>query len=142
MESTPTPWIEWLKSHIGEIELTGGDATPFDEEVFAHTTYGPLHGKMEEGCAATACAALEESGMKSPHRADAISFLNYGMPSQLEPGCVVLFQWPNGGHHVAFCSSVVNGDLVNCLGGNQDHQVKVCTFSRKHIMAARWPTPA
>ncbi len=137
------PWLNWLRSHIGEREQTGAPATDFDNEVFSHTNYGNLDGVMEPGCAATACAALEESGFKSPHNAAAESFRNYGTACELTPGCIVGFNWKGqkGIHcdHVTFCDHIISDDLVACLGGNQGHQVKVSVFSRKFIDFTRWP---
>ena len=139
----PTPWLTWMKSHIGESENTGGVATPFDEEVFSHTSYGDLDGVMEPGCAATACAALEESGYNSPHHAAAESFRGFGIPHGLEPGAIVGFNWKGkkGVHcdHVTFCDHIVSDTLVACLGGNQGHEVKVSIFSRANIDFVRWP---
>lgn len=139
----PAPWLAWMKSHIGEIEQTGGKATDFDNEVFSHTSYGNLDGVMEPGCAATACAALEESGYKSPHNAAAESFRHFGKDSSLVPGVVIGFNWEGkkGVHadHVTFLDHIVSDELVACLGGNQSHQVKVSVFSRKFIDFIRFP---
>jgi hypothetical protein len=140
-----SPWLVWMRNHIGEVEQTGAPTTEFDNEVFSHTNYGNLDGVMEAGCAATACAALEESGWPSPHNAAAESFRNYGDPCELKPGCVVGFNWEGkkGEHadHVTFCDHIVSDDLVACLGGNQGHQVRVSIFSRKFIDFTRWPRP-
>lgn len=134
------PWLSWMKSHIGEIEKTGAKATAFDKEVFSHTDYGPLDGGiMDEGCAATACAALEETGFQSPHSARALDFHNYGTKIGLIPGCIVVFQWASGGHHVSFCDHIVDDGSVACLGGNQSSSVKVSTFPISSIIATRWP---
>ena len=135
------PWMDWMRSHIGEAEVTGETATAFDKEVFSHTTDDePINdGIMQAGCAATACAALEETGFKSTHDASAISFKEYGTPCQLQRDCIVVFEWDNGGHHVAFCDHIVDDNLVACLGGNQNSRVCVATFSRKFIIATRWP---
>lgn len=140
----PSPWLAWMKSHIGESEQTGAKATDFDNEVFSHTSYGNLDGVMEPGCAATACAALEESGFKSPHNAAAESFRNFGIDSELKPGAIVGFNWSGikGRHanHVTFCDHIISEELVACLGGNQGHEVKVSVFSRKFIDFVRFPT--
>lgn len=138
--ATATPWMDWMRSHLGEPEYTGKPATPFDKEVFSHTSYGPLKdGIMQPGCAATAAAALEETGFKSPHNAAAISFVQFGSPCPLKPGCIMVFQWDTGEHHVSFCDHVVDGNLVAGLGGNQTHELRVSVFSRKYLIATRWP---
>lgn len=143
MSTAKSPWLEWMRDHIGEIEETGSKATDFDNEVFSHTSYGNLDGIMEPGCAATACAALEETGFKSTHSAAAESFRNFGEPSALVPGAIVGFNWKGkkGVHadHVAFCDHVIDQNLVACLGGNQHSQVKVSIFSRAFIDFIRFP---
>lgn len=143
MPGSPAPWVPWLKSHIGEPEKTGAPATDFDKEVFSHTSYENLTGMMEPGCAATACAALEENGFKSPHNAAAESFRNFGIESELKPGAIVGFNWSGkkGIHcdHVSFCDHIIDQAHVACLGGNQGHEVKVSVFSRNCIDFVRWP---
>lgn len=134
-----TPWMTWLRHYLGEPEVTGADPTDFDRMVFAHTNYGGLKDKMQPGCAATACAALEETGFASTHSAAALSFADYGMPCDLQPGCVVVFQWKDGTHHVTFCDHIVNDTFVACLGGNQSHKVSIAQYSREYIIATRWP---
>lgn len=138
----PTPWISWLKKYLGEPEVTGSEPTEFDRMVFAHTNYGGLGDKMEPGCAATACAALELSGYKSTKSAAAASFEQYGTPCELKPGCVIVFQWSSGEHHVTFCDHIVSEQFVAAIGGNQSHKVSICNFDRKFIVATRWPVKA
>lgn len=134
------PWMGWMRAHLGEAELTGAAATDFDDDIASHTSYGNLDGVMVPGCAMTACAALEESGFKSPHNAAAVSFADFGAGCVIKPGCIVVFKWAGGGHHVTFCDHIIDDKMVACLGGNQGHQVKVSIFSRSFITASRWPT--
>lgn len=141
--TTQTPWMDWMRSNIGQSEITGSPATPFDVMIFSHTDYGPLQGGLEdEGCAATACAALELTGYKSPHSALAMSFATYGTACDLKPGCIVVFHWSSGGHHVAFCTDIPNSTTVNCIGGNQNHSLNISNFPQSAIVATRWPIPA
>lgn len=135
-----SPWMDWMRGNLHEKEITGSPASDFDKMVFSHTTYGSLDGIMQPGCAATACAALELTSYKSPHNAAAISFKAYGSQCELKPGCIVVFQWASGGHHVSFCDHIVDNSYVACLGGNQSHEINVSIYSRKWIIATRWPT--
>ncbi len=140
-----TPWMDWMRSHIGEPEVTGSKATPFDVMVFSHTSDDEVKnsGVMASGCAATACAALELTGYKSPHSAAAISFAKYGTPCELKVGCIVVFQWlsgsDRGGHHVTFCERLNGNGTVDCLGGNQSHKLQISTFGIDSVLATRWP---
>jgi len=139
----PSPWMQWMKAHLGLVEKTGSEPTAFDEEVFSHTSYGNLNGVMEPSCAATVSAALEETGYKSEHNAAAESYRSFGTPCDLKPGAIVGFNWQGKpderADHVTFCDHIIDGKYVACLGGNQSHQVGVAQYSRSNIAFVRWP---
>jgi kumamolisin len=137
-----TPWMDWMRQHRGEIQQTGAKPTPFTEEIFKHTTFGALNGVTPPSCAATVCAALEETGYVSTRSAAASSYLTYGAACGLQPGCVVVFRWPAGDYHVDFCDEVVNSETVRGLGGNQGHRLQDSDYSSKYIVATRWPAKA
>lgn len=139
---TDMPWMDWMRQHRGEVQLTGAKPTPFTEEIFKHTTFGPLHGVTPESCAATVCAALEENGYKSTHSAAAASYVSYGTGCDLKPGCIIVFRWPGGGHHVDFCDAIIDQHTVRGLGGNQGHSLRDSDFLRQYIVATRWPVKA
>jgi len=142
VDSAATPWMDWMREHRGEVQQTGATPTAFTEEIFSHTNFGPLHGSTPESCAATVCAALEESGYRSTRSAAAMSYRSYGTPCELKPGCIVVYQWPSGGHHVDFCDAILDSDTVRGLGGNQGHSLQDSNFLRKFIVATRWPVKA
>lgn len=142
--SADEPWTAWLKSHIGEKEQTGAPPTEFDKEVFSHTNYGSLRSVMEPGCAATLCAALEESGYKSPHNAAAESFRHYGTECNLKSGAICGMRWDGKASlpadHVTTCLYILpNGLQFAALGGNQSHEVKVAVYDIADIAFKRWP---
>lgn len=138
----PTPWLTWMKSHLGESEKTGEQATAFEKMIFSYTNYGDLNGVEVAGCAATACAALEVTGFKSPHSAAAISFKDYGTSCDLKPGCILVFTWDSGEHHVTFLDHIVDDKYVCALGGNQHHKLDVSVYPRRNISYVRWPVNA
>ena len=131
-------WLQWLRSHIGESEKTGEQATPFETEIFSHTDC-PFDGVELAGCAATMCAALEENGFPSPHNAAAISFRDYGIACDLKPGAILVFEWSENEHHVTCCSSIINSGIVACIGGNQSSTLKISNYPSSKIIACRWP---
>jgi uncharacterized protein (TIGR02594 family) len=145
ISSSLTPWMDIMRTWIGNSELTGAKATDFDKMVFSHTddTEVADTGKMASGCAATACAALELSGYSSTHNAAAISFATYGTSCELTHGCVVVFRWKSGpdagGHHVSFVDTINGNETIACLGGNQSSKVCVSNFPVDDAMAFRWP---
>lgn len=132
------PWMRWMEQHLGEVERTGQPTTAFIESIFTHTNYGRLGGITQPACAATACAALEETGYKSPHNAAAISFKNYGTPCDLKPGCICVFEWEPGEHHVSFCYAP-GAFISSFLGGNQSHLLQISKYENKYLIATRWP---
>jgi hypothetical protein len=139
LQPTDMPWMDWMRAHRGEVQQTGAKPTAFTEEIFSHTNFGPLNGFTPESCAATVCAALEETGYRSTKSAAAKSYVNYGAACDLKPGCIVVFQWPDGGHHVDFCDQIIDASTMRGLGGNQGHALQDSNFLRKFIIATRWP---
>lgn len=138
----PTPWMDWMRSYIGQAEITGQPPTDFDRMVFSHTDFGGLGDTMESGCAATACAALELTGYTSPHSAAALSFQNYGTACPLQPGCIAVFDFGGGDHHVSFCDTINDDGTGTFLGGNQSHYLKESIFDLDYVIATRWPVKA
>ncbi len=134
-----TPWLDWLLEYKGQYQKTGGKPSPFVESIFKHTTFGPLHGVTPACCAATLCAALEESGLKSTHSAAAISYKNFGIGCELKPGAILVFEWSIGKHHVTVCDHIVDQDNVMCIGGNQGDFLQEKAYPRSKIIATRWP---
>lgn len=132
-------WLEWLKQNIGKVTQTGAKPTPFVEEIFSHTNYGAIGNITPACCAATLCAALEETGYRSTKNAAALSFASYGVPCELKEGAIVVFEWSPGEHHVTCVDEIMNADFVACIGGNQSHQVMRKIYPRNQIIATRWP---
>lgn len=137
--SGPAPWMVWARMHLNEPFVTGKTPTDFDIEVFSHTNYGKLDGVMQPGCAALVCAALEETDYKSNKSARAKDGMTYGTECELKPGCIIVFMWSPGEYHQAFCDHIIDSSQVAALGGNQSHELNVSVFSRKYIVATRWP---
>lgn len=134
-----TPWMDWLIKYIGEAEITGRPPTDFDKLVFSHTSYGELNDSLPPSCAATACAALELCGFKSPHDARALAFESYGDPlNKAIYGAICVFQFGSG-HHVSFYEKDAGDGFIECLGGNQGHYLKRAVFPLADVIAMRWP---
>lgn len=132
-------WLRLARSYIGQKEILGSRDNQFITDCFSFTSY-PMEGIHDEipWCAAFVCRCLAEAGYKHTHNAAAVSYSSYGNKSELVPGAIIVFKWASGGHHVTFLDSV-NGDYVNCCGGNQSNEVKVSTYSKKYIESVRWP---
>lgn len=130
--------LELAKSYLGQHEILGHKDNQFILDCFKNTGYRAAHDEVP-WCAAFVCRVLEECGFISTKSAAAVSYLNYGHPSSLEPGAILVFKWASGGHHVTFCHHIVDKDYVACLGGNQSDMVKISVFPRKYIQEVRIP---
>jgi uncharacterized protein (TIGR02594 family) len=72
-------------------------------------------------------------------------WLSWGRSVAPEPGCVAIFQWPDGGYHVAF---VIKSDQasVTAIGGSvrsvQDlkSSVAIRVYSRRYLLGCRMPS--
>lgn len=139
----PMPWLTWMYNNLGQRMVTGDQASEFEKMVFDHTDDTEVRdtGIEASGCAAAACAALELTGYSSPHSAAVVSFCTYGSASDLVRGCIVVFKWSSGGHHVCFCESINEDGSFQGIGGNQGSPAYLCieTFSQASVIAKRWP---
>ena len=138
------PWLEWLEKHVGEKEWTGEEPSQFVKDCFAHTTYGPLHGVTPASCAATICAALENTGYKSTKSAAAKSFASssFGVICGIIPGSIGVFEFSPGHRHVTCIRKVFQDGLLECVGGNQGHYLKAAKYDKKYLISTRWPVLA
>lgn len=137
-----TPWMTWLKVHLGETEIAGPIANPFIVDTFYYTSLkgDPLAQSDETAwCAAVACAALEKNGYVSPHSAAAIKFDNCGEACTLKYGAIMTFKRAGGsGRHVTFYVSE-SEHYYRCLGGNQGNALREANFPKADLVAIRWP---
>lgn len=87
-------------------------------------------------CSAFANWCLAQAGVKGTNSAWAKSFLGWGTKLDTPvKGCIAVFSRLQGGH-VAFFDHA-EGDLIYCLGGNQQDQVKISIFSKLHFIEYR-----
>lgn len=133
-----TPWMTLAKQYMGQHEILGAKDNQFILDCFKYTGYKAHHDEVP-WCAAFVCRMLEETHNKSTKSAAAASYENFGLASELKPGCIIVFKWPGGGHHVTFCHHIVDSTHVACIGGNQSDMVKISVFPRHSIVATRWP---
>lgn len=130
--------MDIAREKIGEHEEPKEKDNPFILECFLHTTYHARHDEIP-WCAAFVGWCLDKAGVGGTKNAAATSYLGWGEPCELAPGCIVIFRWESGNHHVAFCDKIIDIDTVACVGGNQKDAVRVSNYGRKHILRCRMP---
>jgi uncharacterized protein (TIGR02594 family) len=102
-------------------------------------------------CAVFVSHCLEEAGYESTKDARALSYKEYGVPSKLKRGAIVVIRrrkknGPNvtgsgrGGYHVLFLDKVTK-HFIWGVGGNQKNRVSRAAYSKANyqIVAVRYP---
>jgi peptidoglycan hydrolase-like protein with peptidoglycan-binding domain len=139
--SSKSPWMDWVRARLGWTEFDH-DKQLSQYWPLSGLNYSSVIGAAHAWCLLLVNAALHETGFKGNGRADAVSAARIGIPCDLKPGCIVVFQWDSGEHHVSFCDHIIDGSLVACLGGNHRTRSEVSIFPRRNIIATRWPLSA
>jgi uncharacterized protein (TIGR02594 family) len=148
----PDPGPEWLQiamREIGTREILGLGMNPRIAEYYTSTDLGKVNDDAVPWCSAFANWCMREAGIKGSGKANARSWVYWGVPL-LEPklGCVVVFERPPNpasGHVAFYCGRVSKktGDDLLVLGGNQGNQVRVAPYAAARVLKGgyRWPSP-
>jgi hypothetical protein len=82
--------------------------------------------------------------VRSTKSAAAASFKDWGRPSLLNPGAVIVFGKHDpdakGSGHVGFVNAFADGEWVEVLSGNQNNAVTLKKYRWADAVAVRWPT--
>lgn len=124
-------------------EIPGADSNPRITEFLGSTTLSSTLSSTDQTpwCSGFANWVVTAAGVTGTNRADAVSWMQWGVPTT-DPlrGSIVVFKWANGGHHVGFYDSDAGNGKINVLGGNQSDKVKISAFESKYVMGYRNPT--
>ncbi len=96
-------------------------------------------------CAASVNASERQAGNDGNGHLNARSFLAYGDPVDIkfaQRGDIAVFDFEHDGvhGHVTYVNRVLNnGTLLECLGGNQDNQVKLSNYLASSLVEIRRP---
>lgn len=123
-------------------EIPGADSNPRITEYLGSTSLSSSLSSTDQTpwCSGFANWVVTKSGVPGTNRADAVSWMNWGVPTDSPVrGSIVVFKWANGGHHVALYDSDAGNGKINVLGGNQSDKVKISAFESKYVMGYRNP---
>jgi uncharacterized protein (TIGR02594 family) len=139
-DDEPT-WLRVARRELGQKEVRGMTANARILEYFTATRLVPAQGDETPWYSAFACWCMEQAGVNSPARANARSWLSWGLPLK-EPvmGAVVVLSRgsdPIQGH-VAFWLGQ-SRERVLLLGGNQGNSVSVAAYPKLRVLGYRWP---
>jgi uncharacterized protein (TIGR02594 family) len=119
-DGTPA-WLLIARKEMGVRELVGSRHTPRILQYHAST-----HGKFKDDetawCSSFVCWCMEAVGVRSTRSARAASWQDWGKPSDLSPGAVILFGKHDpdakGSGHVGIINAEPVDGWVEVLSGN------------------------
>jgi uncharacterized protein (TIGR02594 family) len=139
-------WLTVARGELGVREVAGKADNPRIEEYLRTVTR--LHDPADETpwCSAFVNWCVEHSGLVGTGRANARSWLRWGLPiATPRIGCVVVL-WRQARAstkgHVAFLVGRGPGPVLQLLGGNQANAVSVRAYPRSRVLGYRWPNDA
>jgi len=144
-------WLEIAEKEIGVQEKRGGE----NPRIIKYHSSTSLKAKEDEiaWCSSYVNWCVTQAGVKGTNSAAAISWLNWGVPTEPKEGAIVIIRQKqksndkatgsSSGNHVAFFKEIKEGRIF-LLGGNQSDQVKISSFGlgSYEVLGYRWPTQA
>lgn len=145
-KSTPREeprWLEIARSYLGTKEVPGAKSNSVVVGFFRRAIGQPMSDETA-WCAAFVGSCLKEAGLPSSGKANARSYLTYGVRlDKPRPGCIAVFKRGNSSWqgHVAFYLGDA-GSSVEVLGGNQSDAVTIARMPKSSLLGYRWPAEA
>lgn len=139
---TSTPLIREASGFFGLHELQGDQHQPQILAFFKETGHKDIRTDEDAWCSAFVAYCAKKAGLSYSKKATAKSWLNVGKEvSNPQPGDLVIF-WredPNSwkGHVAIYLGKDLNAHEVICLGGNQDDEVNVSSYSESYVVGYR-----
>lgn len=144
---TATPWVDYLLKLQSEgfKEIPGPES---NQKILEWSRVAAKYPWMNDDsttpwCGIGLAGVFYDIGMKQTipeGAAAAISWLNCGEPCEAKRGAVVVFPRP-GGNHVAVILAV-KGEILECIGCNQNNAITTTNFYRSSARGYRWPKGA
>ncbi len=135
-------WLRIAANERGQAERPNGDNPRILEYIRSVNPNAAL-GEDVGWSSAFVNWVMTQAGLVGTQSMEGRSWLSWGAPSRLTPGCVAVF-WrdsPDGNStHVGFFLDETESGL-QVLGGNQSNAVQIATFSRSRFLGCRMPRP-
>lgn len=136
---TGPAWVLEAWKYIGVKEIPGKRHEPKILAWWKAIKRGGIKSDEVPWCAAFVGACLENVGIISSRFESARSYMTWGVPlARPVPGCIVVLSRGAGGHVFFAVADDGHGRLLG-LGGNQNNEVNVSTFSKDRVIGYRWP---
>jgi uncharacterized protein (TIGR02594 family) len=137
----------WMKAAYGELgqkEVPGSAHNPRILEYFRSAQIAaPPQDDETEWSSAFVHWVLRQSGINGTRSLANRSWLSWGVPTEVKPGCIAVF-WrgsPDGLlGHVGFVVSPPKDNSLAILGGNQGDSVSIVSLPASRLLGCRWPS--
>ncbi|WP_412506671.1 TIGR02594 family protein [Roseovarius sp. SYSU LYC5161] len=136
-----TPF-EIAETYIGTVEGPGPENNPVVMEMYSTVGHDWVEHDAVAWCAAFVGHCIERAGLRSTRRLNARSYLDWGVPVELEDareGDIVVF-WRGSREgwkgHVGFFLRQV-GASIEVLGGNQSDAVNIKRYAKSKLLGVR-----
>jgi len=135
-------WFAQMLARLGEAEVPGHQHNAWILRCHALTSLGADDDETA-WCSASACWAMESSGIRSTRSAAAASWRTWGVKlDRPRRGCIVVIprrdaRNPNAAH-VAFYAGDAPGKIL-LLGGNQANRLSIAPYPNTVPAVFRWP---
>ena len=140
--SSEPSWLTIARGEIGQKEVIGKMANPRILEYFTKTSY---QSKSDETswCSAAMCWVMEKAGIKSTRRANARSWMKWGVGlEKFRVGCIVVFWRGSKDSWMGHVGLGVAEDekYIWVLGGNQGNAFNIKKYPKAQLLGMRWPS--
>ncbi|CAO0822437.1 hypothetical protein DFAR_3060010 [Desulfarculales bacterium] len=132
-------WIRWARQQLGQKEVPGPASNPVIQAWYRLTTLPEdMWTDATAWCAVFVNAAFMLNNIKTIRSAGAEEWLKFGKAAGTpQKGDVVVFEWSNGQHHVAFFLRDLGDGMIECIGGNQNDAVTITAFPEANVLGYR-----
>ncbi len=136
-------WLTIALAEVGVHETRGAASTARITEYYAAAGSPRIKDDVTAWCSAFMCFVIEKAGLPSTNNLAARSWLKWGKSTKPVPGAIGIKSrgkstWQG---HVTMVVKV-EGDRVQCVGGNQADSVNLQWFRLKDFIDFRWPNTA
>ena len=135
------PWLRTAYSYVGTTEIPGAKSNPRILG-WAKRIGGWIASFYKNDdipwCGLFVAECFNVHNYKvSQQSLSALAWADWGQPSKLAPGAVLVFK-RSGGGHVGFYVGE-DSTAFHVLGGNQSNSVNIARIDKARLVAVRWP---
>lgn len=135
------PWMKTAYSYLGTREVQGAANNPVITG-WAKKLGGWIASFYKDDsipwCGLFVAECFNTHKMSVPPKLlSALAWADWGQPSKIAPGAVLVFKRTGGGHVGFYVGE--DSTAYHVLGGNQSDSVSIARIAKDRLVAVRWP---